>query len=272
MKSFKYLFYLFLIIACEEVVEIDLKNTNPALVVDGLIKVSKENNSIESGIILSKTNGFYDSTVEYVDNATVRIIDNVQNSSYEITQSRPEARPGVYDSGFPEFQVDEEYELQIIYEGEEYSSTATYVPTATIDNIEISRVDVLNEERTRVILNLANPPKERNFYLANFFGNLEVIQDEFYENQEVAYPYFFEEESFTGLKVQVFGIDRNFFIYLTQLIDQSADDENSRGNPFGTPPSELIGNIRNNTRPSKQVYGYFSISQFDAEIIEFSSE
>ena len=127
MKSFKYIFYLFLIIACEEVVEIDLPNTNPALVVDGFIKVSKENASIESGIILSKTNGFYDSTVEYVNSATARIIDIVQNSSYEITQSSP----GVYDLGFPEFEIDKEYELQITYEGEEYSSTSTYVPSAS---------------------------------------------------------------------------------------------------------------------------------------------
>lgn len=269
MKSFKYIFYLFLIIGCEEVVEIDLPKTNPALVVDGFIKVSKENASIESGIILSKTNGFYDSTVEFVNSATVRIIDIVQNSSYEIAQSSP----GVYDLGFPEFEIDKEYELQITYEGEEYSSTSNYVPSASIDDIEINGESLFDEEQTLLIVNLTNPPKERNFYLADFsFGNLAVIQDDFYENQEVAFPYFIEQQDLTELEVQIVGIDRNFFIYLTQLIDQSSDNGNSRGNPFGTPPSELTGNIRNNTRPDQQVYGYFSISQFDAEIIEFTTE
>ncbi len=269
MKSLKYIFVLILVLACEEVVEIDLPNTNPALVVDGFIKISKDNADVASGIILSKTNGFYDNQIEYVGSATVRIVDIEQNTSYEISQSTT----GVYDIGFPVFEVDKAYELQITYQGESYSSTSIYIPTASIKDIEISGESLFDEEQTLLVVNLTDPPKERNFYLADFsFGNLAVIQDEFYENQEVAFPYFLEQKDLTELEVTITGIDRNFFIYLTQLIDQSSDNGNSRGNPFGTPPSELTGNIRNNTNPEQQVYGYFSISQFDAEIIEFTNE
>ncbi|WP_158021884.1 DUF4249 family protein [Flammeovirga pacifica] len=85
MKNFIYISTLiisFFCISCEDVINVDLETGRPQIVVDGWI-----NNKFESQKIrLLSTSGYFDNTTPpYIENATVRVLDLVNNKTLNFT-------------------------------------------------------------------------------------------------------------------------------------------------------------------------------------------
>ncbi len=90
-----------------------------------------------------------------------------------------------------------------------------------------------------------------NFSNGNEIKNRLVAQIPFYQNQ--------------GFLIEVFqqNIDTKAFQFLKQLIDQNQNN----GSLIDSPPSPLIGNIKNINKPTEAVGGYFMVGNIKSKTI-----
>jgi len=255
------LIFFILVSGCEDVVDVELSNAEPRLVVDALIGFNDflVTPIIVGQVVLTLSAPFFDEQIPVAEGATVQIIDNFTGEAFTLEESDP----GVFDSGFPDLEFGRDYTLVVLYNGERYEATEQLVRTGTIDNIEQGDGFLFDEEEeTEVIISFSDVPDERNFYLFSFgFDNFLTTDDEFYQNSSLTFSYFYEDvnpgDRFT---IILLGIDQRFSSFVDIVLTQS---QGSAG-LFATPPADVRGNIINTTNSENFAFGYFSISEFDA--------
>lgn len=255
-------FLLFLLVACEEAIEVNLPDPQPQLVIDALIGFNENNGQpITLGqVTLTLTTSFFSEEVPPALNATVQIIDEETGEIFPLFENEP----GVFRNGFPELEFNKEYTLEIVYEGQTYRATERLVPTGSINSVEQGDGFLFDaEEETEIIVNFSDIPNERNYYLFAFgFNNYLVTDDEFYQDESLTFSYFYENiEPGDLLTITLLGIDREFASYVDQTLVQSGENG---GDLFSVPPGTVRGNIINITSPDNFPFGYFAISEFDA--------
>ena len=62
----------------------------------------------------------------------------------------------------------------------------------------------------------------------------------------------------------MFGIDEKFANFTEQVLTQSGENG---GGPFAVPTATVRGNIINISNPDNFPFGYFAISEFDADFL-----
>ncbi len=254
--------------SCEDVIDVDLPNSEPRLVIDALIGFNnRTGDPITVGEVrLTLTAPFFDEDIPAAENAIVEIIDEQTGEAFPLN----ETEPGVFTTGFPNLEFDRDYTLSIQYNGETYTATQTMVASPLIDNVVQGDGFLFNEEEeTEVIITFTDIPGERNNYLFSFgFDNFLVIDDEFFQDSEITFSYFYEDvEPGDLLPITIFGIDDKFATFTELVLTQSGEDG---GGPFSVPPATIKGNIINTTNSDNFPFGYFAISEFDARLITVS--
>ena len=263
MKQILYTFILiFLVSSCEDVIDIEVPNSEPRLVVDASYEVYFNEGpvSIEGYVRLTKSAPFFDEDVPPVNDATVFITNLEDNSivNFELSEN-----PGFYipvEGALitPEFNTS--YELTIIYEDEIYKATTQLFPSVPIDNIEQGDGTLFGGDETEIILTFTDNESRDDFYLFDFdFNLLEVSEDRFYQGETFTFSYFYENMlDNQEVTIKLLGIDERYFNYAEILIEQSQQEG---GNPFLTVPAVLRGNIINTTNPDNYAHGYFNLSE-----------
>lgn len=256
---------MILISSCEDVIEVDLPTSEPQLVIEALVGYNEnDGDPITIGQVkLTITAPFFEEEVIAAENATVEIIDETTEEVFVLLESEP----GLFTNGFPDFQFDREYRLEVTYNNQLFTATEQLIPTGTINNIEQGDGFIFDEEEeTEVVIDFSDIPNQRDYYLFSFgFQNFLVTDDEFYQNSNLTFSYFYDDVSPGDLlTITLFGIDKDFANYVDLILVQSG--ENS-GGPFSTPPATVRGNIVNTTNPSNFAFGYFSISEFDIQLL-----
>lgn len=273
MKSFFLLFLtsICFLISCEEVVDIDLPEEEPRLVIDANIQWEKGTSGASQSVLLSTSTPFYNTDFVPVTNAQV-VIQNT-NTLEEFTFVH--TANGLYETNAFVPVINDEYKLNILHNGEEYEAIESLVPVTDISRIEQSRVDGISGDdvvNIEVFTNdIAN--KENYFYfefnLANELPNLLVYDDEFQDGNEIGFIYrrvFFGLDDFVvGDQVNMVyqGISKSFFNYMELLLEQSE----TAGDPFASVPVQLNGNGNNLTSPSRKPYGFFRLGEIEREQI-----
>lgn len=264
MKRFIYiLVILVLSISCEDVIDVEIPNGEPRLVIDASFELylNEDPVAIEGGVKLTLSAPFFDENIPTVSNATVFITNLTDNSVINFLEA---GEAGFYTPDsvefIPEFGVS--YQLTVIHNNETYIADAQLIPTVPIDNIMQGDGTLFEGDETEIIVFFTDDGSRDDFYLFDFdFSLFLASEDRFYQGEAFNFSYFYENMvGGRDITIKILGIDERYYNYAFLLIQQSEQDG---GNPFQAPPAILRGNIINTTNPNNYALGYFNISEAD---------
>lgn len=271
--------WLMLVLACglsacdglEQTVTLDLDQTEPQIVIDGLITDELK----EQYVRLSRVAGFYSNgEVPPVSNATVLVEDDAGNS-YTFNESTEIA--GLYLSEFQgvpgrtySLSVNVEGEL---YQAEEFLARITAIDSLTWELNEDEQEDPEDEGQFYEVLLFTEEPQDtEDFYLFQFYQNDTLLNNDYEEayftDDEflteriagVSTGYFFAEGD--SATVEMFSISSTAFVYYNDLITALNND----GGMFSPIPANLRNNLSNGA------IGYFRCSSVTRESIIVAKE
>ncbi len=238
--------------ACEEVIDIDLNNADPKLVVDGWIY----NTPGPYRIRLTQSTDYFDTTrPNTIENALVIISEN--NTVFDTLKM---TRPGVYQTQkILQGKVGATYQLKVFYNNEVYESIATMKPLAALDSItyRYESGSVFRDEGYYITTHFQDPLTVGDFYRWKFFlndkrykpDNLLYASDELYNGNYISFEFRYDFDLNDTVRVEMFSIEKNMYEYLSGL-----DEQENTGDLFDTPPGNAQGNISNGA------LGYFGAS------------
>lgn len=246
----------FIFQGCEEVVEVDLKESEPRLVVAASILVPRENREASQFIRLTTTAPYFSEDVPPATGAQVTIYDENGNK-FEFV----EFEPGYYknDEFTPDFNIN--YELEIIYNGEVFTATESLVSTPDIEYIEQKDGAGFSGDNIELRAFFTDPEGINNYYLFRFLHeslSIQIYDDEFTDGNST-FAYFSDGDLEVGdvVRFEIQGISRRFYEYMFILRSQAG----AGGGPFQTQPTIVRGNVINETNPENFAFGYFRLSE-----------
>jgi hypothetical protein len=274
MKSYFNILVIFGIIcfcSCEEVIDVDVPNQTPKLVVDASINWVKGTDGSEQIIkLLLSTDYFSSETYVPALGADVRITNLITD---EVVQFLDNNDGDYITSDFvPVLNTD--YKLDIIYDGETYTSLEKFKSVSSISNITQTTSGGFNDSLIEVNIFFNDPVLDENYYLVKFQEDIDllpsfiVLKDEFTNGNEMTI--FFEKDDDdsdsdalnTGdvVNIELVGISKQYYNYMSLLLDQTEGQ-----GPFATTPAPVNGNCINVSNPDKFAYGYFRLTEVDQE-------
>lgn len=250
---------ILLLTSCEDVIILDLKDTEPRLVVEATINITDK----VAKVILTETNGFYDNNDPInVEDATVTILKET-GVLFDLEQTSP----GIYSLSDFDTNAGKEYILTITVGDEVYTASA-YAPL----QVNLISVDT----------SLITPPfgptgsfyqlqgtwldteGEDNYYRLRAYQDGEILET----------PYtLFDDNNFDGeefrngirggfdpgtlARFELMTIDKEYYNYFLQL------EANDSGGFGGTTPFNPKGNIDNR---GLGFFGIFSSSNVEIQL------
>jgi hypothetical protein len=253
-----------LLLGCVDIVEVDLEEAEPRLVVDAILEWKKGTRGEDQTIKLSRTRGFFDNEPIPVSGAFVEV---KSNSGAEFIFE--EINPGEYFTSEFEPELNTTYSLKIEVDGNVYTAQEELKPVVPIDFVQQSSEGGFSGEDIELRVFYTDPEGVENFYLFKFFApflafpDFSIFDDEFSDGNR-SFALFFEEDLEVGMQIpiQLYGISEDYFNFLDILLAQAG----SAGGPFETQPATVRGNISNENDSEELIFGYFGISEVD-EII-----
>jgi hypothetical protein len=284
MKRIAYLLILLLCTNCQEVVEIATPSEPPRLVIEGLIRVDRDEPFIPVIVKISETNNFFGdipiTSVESILIVYTTMEDGIATETGFSNLAEEVPGSGIYtpDPNFMDEQrirtsiLDKDivFDLIINHEGRKYFASTKYVPVVPIDRLTQGSETLFSGDETEVLVSFTDNGERSDFYLFDFsFGNYLVTEDKFYQGQPFEFSYFYETQLQAGteLTISLLGADEQFYNYMNQLIVQGGQQQG----PFQTPVSTVRGNIYDVTdldnidlydnvdQPNVFPLGYFAI-------------
>lgn len=258
------LFCLILLTSCEKVIDVDLKNESPRLVVDAALTYIKGTDGKNQSLVLSTTTGFFDREIPKVSGATVYVTNSANRRFNFVEESNIK---GKYTCTDFVALIGDTYTLTIVYKGETYKAVEKLNAVNKIDNIE-QRADLgLNKDEYGIRVNFQDPATEDNFYIISYvtpfeaFPYIDAFDDKFFQGK-IGFGLFGSDKMKMGdsIEIKVRGGSERYFNYMRKLISTAA----SGGGPFQPSRSSTIrGNVVNQTKESNYCLGFFSISETD---------
>jgi hypothetical protein len=250
---------LLLITGCEKIINVDLNDAEPALVIEGNLLFSQQKLQVQ----ISRTGSYFDSKpLEKVDQAQVilqdesgnrQLVGNIGNGIYILENLKTE--PG------------KEYRLLVESDGVEYTAISTLNHPVNIDSLgyEYSAEARFYEGGYRIFLYFSDPPQIENFYRVKIYKNGKLFNN-------VDDILVFDDSNLDGKGIQVrlrrqifaegdtarielLSIDRNAWDYFTTLRDIA------NINPGSPAPANPLSNFSNGA------LGYFSASASNSKEI-----
>lgn len=251
--------FFLLMISCEEVIEVELDESAPRLVVEASLLWQKGTEGNFQVIKLTTTAPYFDDGTPPAENALV----SVTSETGEIYNFE-EIDPGIYANEQFAPEINKRYELSIVYQDETYTAMETLIPVSELQFIEQNSNGGFGGEDTELKIYYNDPEGVDNYYLFRFlFDNLsiQISEDEFTDGN-LSFAYFSSEDLNPGEEVgfEIQGISERFYEYIFILRSQAGTNG---GGPFQTQPTTVRGNIVNITNPENFAFGYFRASETD---------
>jgi len=262
MHYFKIIFLLLSLLSlysCEEVVQVDLEESEPRLVIEASILWRKNTVGNIQWIRLTTTAAFFDDQIPPAEGASVSVYSETgMEFAFEEIES------GLFRNDQFVPQLNQPYELAIEYKGEVYRATETLLPVAPLEYIEQTDNGGFGGEDIELKAYFTDPPNIQNYYLVRFFNDdlsIQIYEDKFTDGNQT-FAYFSNEDLTFGEEVgfEIQGISKRFYEYLFILRSQAGS---GNGGPFQTQPTTVRGNILNTTNPDNFAFGYFRLSETD---------
>ncbi len=267
MKILKYSLIIALanlFIACEKVVDVDLDTAAPKLVIDASIDWQKNTSGSQQKIKLSTTTAYYNDAFPVVSGATV-VVTNTANTVFNFIENTG-AGEYVCTNFLP--VVGETYTLTITLNGETYTATETLMATPDIEaNIEQDDTGGMAGDEVELTYYYQDNAAQTNYYVFSnkipqmAFPQYAVEDDD--NNQGGLTPVYYSHKDLKPgdiVNIKLYGISKRYYDYFRKLLNASGNDDS----PFATIPTEVRGNIINQTNPKNFAYGYFRLSEVAA--------
>jgi hypothetical protein len=249
------------------VIELDLNNTDSKLVIDAAIELNSELGVTSTRIQLTRSAGFYDEELVFVNDATITITDAAGNLI-----PIPFRSDGVYDSNFPFVTIngttENNYTLTIDDNGELYTATEKLHLTVPFTEVEQQTISGFGDDITEITAFFMDPEGFGNYYLFEYSDidneQVDTRDDEFSDGNRTQTTFFIEEAvAGTVATIRIKGVDQRCFNFYETLLQQAGE---GGGGPFATQPAVVRGNIINTTNIKRFPFGYFRISEvFEVE-------
>ncbi len=248
--------------SCEDVVDVDLNESAPRLVIDASINWQKGTAGNLQTVRLTTTAGYFENTIPTVSNATVFITD-ANGTVFNFTEN-PGTGNYICNDFVPE--LNRNYVLTVVHEGETYTASETLKPVPPIDMITQRNDGGFVGEDIEIKTFFTDDATTHDYYLIKYQPSYSVIpefdisSDEFFQGNQ--YSDFFSSEDLTSgdtLGISLRGISEQYYNYMDILSNITGG-----GGPFQAPPANLKGNIVNQTNFNNYAFGYFSVSEMDS--------
>ena len=271
--------------SCEDVINVDLPETETKLIVNGIVRVDRSQEFLPVKIRVSETNGFFEEpSVTKLENAVLLLGEPNPDAPDLINLAPKILKEFVPGTGIYEpdtVNVDERIRLDFItpttifllileHKGKRYAAQTSFSPSVPIDGIEQGFQTLFDEDDTEVKISFTDVPEVDNYYVFDFgFGEFLALDDQFIDGQQFEFSYFYQKDLEPGQEVEVsiMGADQQFFNYIDLLVEQTQND----GGVFETPAATVRGNVFDITgldnidifdnvgRPNSFALGYFAV-------------
>lgn len=237
---------MFLFFSCEEVVDVDLNNAEPQLVIEANVNdtTGPYYVYISKTVVFSQNNNF-----NGVGGAFVTLTDNTG-----LKDTLSEVTTGIYETNTLTGRLGTSYSLFAIVEGKQYTSTS-YLPFKTkLDSLYTTTNGgggFGNPNKIAVVPKYRDTPGVRNFYRFILYINGEQTNDYFVQNdanrdgQMFAQPLRSRTEIKSGdlLTVEMQCIDENVYKYFYSLSLNFRKGLNQTQTPTNPPTNIAGGNL-----------------------------
>ncbi|WGD34124.1 DUF4249 family protein [Olleya sp. YS] len=256
-----YVLLILIVFNCEDVIDLKVPTSDPKLVIEASLNWFEGTDGSNQEIKLTLSAPFFDSEVPPANNAIVTVEDTNGN----IFNFIEDANTGIYKTTNFIPVLDQEYTLNINYNGETYIGTEILKSVTPIDYIEQNNEGGFSGEDIELKAYYTDPENIENYYFYEFISDipeypvLEVYDDEFTDGNQI-FAFYTEEDLEAGDQVIInnYGVSEQFYQFMFLLLQQTAEDG---GGPFETQPATVRGNCVNITNPDNFPLGYFRVSQ-----------
>jgi hypothetical protein len=251
-----------IISGCQKVINVDLNEAEPQIVIEGLI-------TDEPGpytVTISISGSYFDQPVSLpVTGAVVIISDNSGK-----TDTLKEIKPGIYLTSKTLGITGRTYTLKVISENKEYTGSSTINSKVPVDSLVLVKDQLLyidfggnTNEREHIDLHCSfKDPDEKNFYRIKVFKNDTVnaanyhLFDDQYTNGEYTELRVAHANAGDTDLVVLMSLDRSTYMYYNTLEDVIHSDP-----IFGSTPANPITNLTNGA------LGYFGACAVSSKTI-----
>ena len=256
---------LFLLCSCEKEIALELKNTNPKLIVEGNILLGLDTLIEWQEIKLTRSANYVGASApEPISNATVSVFDGRNTFLFN------HSNDGIYKSKFVA-ETNKIYKLVISYEGNIFEASEKMRSGAVIDSLSVKYFPSAlgSPEGNFITVNTIDPLNERNFYLWRLFINNQLMinpspgniyraiqKDDFFNGKPLLnyLPYDnFPVVSGDMIRMEQLNISEQMYNYYYSIFNLTASSPLSGD----VPPGKILGNLANKSNPTNYAIGYF---------------
>jgi len=249
------------LVSCEDVIDVDLENAEPRLVIDASLNWLKNTDGSFQFIKLTLSAPFFDDDIPPATGAQVIVTDSA-NNTFNFTE---EGTSGIYTNNSFIPAIGRTYYLNILYNNETYTATEQLLSVAPIESVEQNNNGGFSGDETELKAFYTDPKDVENYYLFEFAStntnslSLEVYDDEFTDGNRI-FAFYSDPDVNVGDEIIIrnYGVSERFYEFMNILLQQT-DDES--GDPFETQPALVRGNCINETNPENFPFGYFKASE-----------
>lgn len=251
MKQLFYIFFLLpLLYGCEKVIDVDLNDAAPAIVIEGSLTGHPDFARVK----ITKTSSYFDNSKSPTVTGANVVIESEKGDRYILN----EEEDGIYTSDKVLLQINSTYKLTVEAEGETYTAKSTLPPPVYLDSLGYYYEDsyIFFEDGYVLQTFFTDPTKVENYYRFRVFvngemyvstGNFYVFNDRFTDGKRL-------EVDIRNVKivpsdtvvVQLLSIDKAAYDFYTTFEDLMFN------NPGSAAPANPITNFSNGA------LGYFS--------------
>ena len=248
--SFLAILVVFSLSSCEEVIDTDLFEAEPVIVIEGNISDQSENHTVK----VSKTVAFdQPNTFNGVQGAKVTVY-----SSNSQTFTFTAASDGVYRSQRFRGLAGVNYILEVVTGGKTYKASSIMPTAVKPDSITFKRLTIFGNSRVYPAIYYRDPPRIQNQYryIVKINGVLtaeQVSEDRFSDGNSTSDLLAFDGdgvESGDKVDIEIQCIDRNVFKYYFAIgqIDGNGGPPVAPSNPDNNLDNGALGIFSANTR------------------------
>jgi hypothetical protein len=251
--------------SCEKVISVDLHQTNPQIVIRGIVTDQPGPDSV----VISETGNYFEPSLTFppVSGAAVVITDDTG-----IADTLKEAAAGTYKSGMIQGVSGRIYTLTVTTAGKEYQGISSMSEKVSIDSIYTTPLLERDGDRGYSIhVMFRDPPRPGNYYRLQIHTNLEPVDsltgqrfllysDKITNGNEADFQIRAGRNNIKSgdlLTVELFSIDKAAYDYFSTLNDVLATDRS----PTSLSPANPNTNLSNGS------LGYFAAYTIDTKSI-----
>lgn len=258
---------------CERIVDVDIPDPDPRLVVEGRIELVREAPSGAQRIRLTTTDAFFGNRPPPPASGARVTVRDGRGGTFAFV----ETEPGEYVTEDLLPRLGETYTLSIEYGGDAYQASAALREVAPIDSLYFVYEEAsifIDEEGYRAAIDFTDPSGGPHYYLweqrvegvrrippdPGNAVNL-VSRDEFYDGQDVIG--FQPNDEIAILpgehtEIRQIALSRLGYDYYYAIFEQNALGS---ANPFSIPPANVRGNVVNLDDPDRFAFGFFEAAE-----------